>query len=582
MEKKKKIINIFKYIFLGFAVCIYGFIFYQSGLKPSNSRKWNDWAQDIWAGFINDTLGIKEDVVITKPEKIEFNTKEWFSEDVYNSNGIDGYDEHEIPFSCEKFLIVDVFPKAVTDKSYSLIASPSNKVNLVQSGNRVVIEALELGDVKIKAISNVDNNITAEYDFSIVERRAPADFTLCNQVDNDFISLKVGESTTVLYWYDFISDEMYYDYSKLAITSSDESVGIIRGEYFKALGPGTATVTVSNGTKSKSLNIEVKENSDTISHVTGINVTGDSTVHIRDLSNEKYVQLNANFETDNGSSPTDSNVIWSVDNSLAAYVFSNGRVYGNKDISDDNVSFTVRATSVDNPSVYKDFNMTLSHVTPTSISLESSMTSEGIYSIAANGKSQYVRVECEPNNVDRFNYDVIVGDSSIIKADIEGNRINVVGLKEGKSTLYVVSKDDPNLVSNTLNIEVRTRGYINDDNIENFSRVIRKYLSGHAFLFMLGTVFMSLYVFFAHFDKKRLVKLLSLASVLLVGLIIGMISELIETMVPGRAPSWSDVFIDLIGTSIGFFFVFLYVGIREIVLYKKNKKENANEESVEM
>ena len=564
MEKKEKAKQVFKYIFLGLGLTTYGFIFYHSAIVPKTSDKWNSWAKDLWVGLINDALGIKEDTSLVKPEEVTLNNNRLISEDSTETSEIPGYKENEIPLGGEKWLEAVISPRTTTNKSMSFVAS-NDKVKLVQTGAHIDIEAMELGEVTIKAICNADNSVNAEYTYSIVEPKAPEDI-------NFFVDyLDVGKSQ---YLFDKVEDASmhYYDFSKLTITSSNESVAVIRGEYIKAVAPGKTTITVSNGERSETRELEVKANSSALSNVTDLNVKGEDTVFVREINYNEYVQLEAEFQTDTGNQPTDFGVIWSVDNPLAAYVSQDGKVWGNKYLSDDDVGFTVRATSVDNPSIYKDYNMTLSHITPTNIVLKPSMSFDQGYYIADNSKSKFISVEFDIPYITKFNYEVVVSDSSVIKAEIVGSGIIVVGLKEGNSKLYVVSKDDSNLKSNEINVQVRTRGYINDDNIETFTYIVRKYISGHAFLFMIAAIFTSLYIYFAHMKKSNKVILISIASVIGVGFVMGCISELIQLAIPGRSGAFVDVLIDMTGTLLGVLIIFAVAGIRILVKKKKDKK----------
>ena len=588
MEKKQKVKQAFKYIFLGLALTTYGFIFYQSAIVPSTSKEWNSWAKNIWTGIINDMLGIKEKVVITKPESVTLKNEYYPGGCIVFGSNISGYEENELPIACEKWLMAEVSPKNTTDYSVSFSATPSNKVNLIQSGDFVYVEALELGEVTIKATCNADASVYTEYKYTIVEKKSDPHsiYSISDQ-----ITMKLGESKFL----DFndcgtLSNytRHYYDSSNFSISSNNESVIEVREDFIKAVGVGNAEVVISNGEEVNIVNVVVSNNTNTISHVISIDIQGEMVVHVRDLSERTFdmpnvfkcnpVALNVNFETDTGDEPTDNNVIWSVDNPLAAYVTPDGHVYGNAYISDEDVTFTVRATSVDNPSIYKDFIMTESHITPTKIVLSPGMLEDGVYRIANTGKLHNISLNCTPENVTKLNYEVIVSDPSIVDAEIVGDRIYVIGLKEGNCTLKVVSKDNPNVESETLPILVKTRGYINDDNLESFSLIVRKYISGHAFLFMFAAIFTSLYVYFVHMDKSNKVVLLSLVAVLGIGLIMGIISECIQLTVPGRYGTVLDVLIDLSGTAIGILIIFAIAGIRILVKKKKAKKAEIVEE----
>ena len=564
MEKKEKVKQVFKYIFLGLGLTTYAFIFYQSSIVSKTSNKWNSWAKDIWAGLINDVLGIKEDTSLVKPEEVALKHNRLLSEDVEESSVIPGYQENEIPLGGETWVEAVISPRTTTNKSITFVAS-NDKVKLIQTGSHLDIEAMELGDVTIKAICNADKSVFAEYNYSIVERKAP------DNIDFFIDYMTAGESK-FLNISPYGNDKRLYDFSKLTITSSNESVATIRGEYVKALAPGKTTIKVSNGERSEKMELEVQANTSTLSNVTGINVTGDNTVFVRGINYDNFIQLDAEFTTDTGGKATDTGVIWSVDNPLAAYVSQDGRVWGNKYLSDEDVNFTVRATSVDNPSIYYDYNMTLSHITPTSILLKPSMIYDGGYYIADNSKSKYIGMQYDVPYITKLNYEVVINDPTVIKAEIVGSGIIVVGLKEGNASLYVVSKDNANLKSDEIKIQVRTRGYINDDNMETFSYIVRKYISGHAFLFMVAAIFTSLYVYFAHVKKSNKVILLSITSVIGVGFIFGCLSECLQLMVPGRVGAFVDVLIDMSGTFLGVLFIFAVAGIRMLVKKKKAKK----------
>ena len=122
MEKKEKVKQVFKYIFLGLGLTTYGFIFYHSAIIPKTSDKWNSWAKDLWVGLINDALGIKEDTSLVKPEEVTLNNNRLISEDSMETNEIPGYKENEIPLGGEKWLEAVISPRTTTNKSMSFVA----------------------------------------------------------------------------------------------------------------------------------------------------------------------------------------------------------------------------------------------------------------------------------------------------------------------------------------------------------------------------------------------------------------------------------------------------------------------------
>ena len=561
MKKKPSVRNIFKYTFLGLAVLTYGFIFYQSAIVPKSSSEWESWAKKVWTSLINDGLHMKEKVVITKSESVNLAMND------YKFNSIDGYKENEIPIGCDKCLTAQVFPENTTNKSVQFTATPNDVVNLIQDGNKVMVEGLKTGNVTIQAKTN-DNNIVGEYTCSIVEKVAPVSFTVPESItlfplESQYIDLTFLDEN-------LNTDEgrNYYDFNKLTITS--DNVGAkVNGQYAVWKGYGNGKITVSNGKVSKDVNYSAMATSEAPIAPTTLTIEGDSNVHISDIKRNEFVQLSVNW----GAGCTDTNVIWSIDNESAAIITPTGKVYGNRNISYETTPFKVKAVSVVDPNIFDEFDMTLSHINPNSISLSSSIFDENTKEFTiATGKSNRIAISYGPENVTRTGSTVNVEDNSILKASVTGNSLYIVGLKEGTTTLEVVSTFNSNITSSTYTVTVKTRGYINEDNEANFSYTVRKYISGHAFLFMIATIFTALYVLLAHIDKPNKIMLPALAATLGVGVMFAMISELIQLFVPGRSAAWSDVLIDSYGIAIGLLLVFIGVGIRMLVLYKKSKK----------
>lgn len=564
--KKNKVLNVFKYISLGIALVTYGFIFYQCSLAPTESKSWESWASNIWKNLLNDTFKLKEDVKIVNPESISLGQNDY----LYNS--IDGYEDDEIPLGCAKQLSASISPSNTTNGSVSFVASPSENVNLVQKNNTVTVEALKLGEVTINAISNADDTLVSQFKYNVVDKIAPVSFSTSNQN----LTIKQGKSSLISV--DCLNTKInsglmlsrYYDINKLSISSSDESVVSIRKPYLKAVNAGTATVTISNGSISKRIDVIVDNSSLAVVPVTSFDIKGDDIVHIMGVDKNEHTKLSIDWGE---HIPTDTNVIWSVTNSPAAIVTQDGEVMGYRKVHPTNdVEFVVRATSVDNPSVYKDFNMKLCHVSPTSISLESSLSIDfnGNY-ILNTGKSADIKVNYGNDNVTKKGYSISVTDNSIVSAFSSGDSVRIVGLKEGNTTLVVKCLYDENVKSQNFNITVATRDYINEDNKDSFSFAIRKYISGHAFLFMIGSVFTTIYLLLTHLSKPKKILVPAVACTILIGFGAACLSEYIQTFVPGRVGVWSDVGIDLIGYSIGIFIDFCIVGI--YLLVKKCKKD---------
>lgn len=571
MNKRKKIITVFKYICLGFALATNGFILYQSALPAEESTGWQDWASDVWTDILNDKLDLKEKVEEVLPTDATFD----FSS--YENNTISGYQANEIPLGCVKQLFASVLPENATNKSFSFAASPKENANLVVSGNRVTIESLQLGDLTITATSNGKKDITKTFNFKVVDRVAPVSFDLTKNSFNiekgksELIGIVASETKL---GNDQLKLARYYDLNNLEITSSNESVAAIQGRFIKAKEAGTATITVSNGNASKNIDVTVTSNSTTIIEPTDFSISGSDKVRILDVDNSISSQLEIDWGANN---PTDKNVIWSVDKPLAAIINDKGEISGYRNLNPGgDVDFKVRATSVANPSLYKEMDMKLCQITPTSISIYTGLPTndDGEY-LLSNGQSDYVGISYQPGNVTKTGYVVNVDDNAVLQTNISGDAINVIGLKDGSATINVVSVFDNEIKSNTITIRVATRNIVNEDNSEEFSVLVRKYISGHAFLFMISAVFTALYVFFAHIDKKAKIMFPALASTSLIGFIFGCASEYMQTFVPGRSGKWKDVGIDLSGFAIGLALVIILALIYKLIINRKSRiKEN--------
>jgi len=558
MEKERKRRRILKYSFLSLSLISYGFIIYQSAIVGETSSRWSGWASDIWIDLLNVKLNLKENIDEVKPETISLSNNSY----IYNS--VSGYEDNEIPLGCVKQLKAEVLPIKTTDRSVTFEAIPSNMVNLVASGNVLTIEALKKGNVTISAKSNADNSLIQSFNYSIVDLVKPASF----DVKKESITLKNGQSSLIdvqmnetVLGDNQVKLSRYYDISKLTYSSSNPSVAEVVGQYVKAKSEGSATITVTNGTVTKNIDVIVENNSSPILNVTGkFDVNGSSDVHILDVDYDLFTQLSVDWGSND---PTDKNVIWSVDKPLAAIVNQKGEVRGYRNIDPKNdVDFKVTATSVDNPSIKQDFNMKLRHVLPTSIDVSTSLkqNDEGFYMIPLE-KTSSMNIVFNPKNTTLKDYDVICSDSSYVQITKSGNSINFIGLKKGTTTIQIVSKNDESVKSEIIKLDIDKREIINDDNHERFVYIVRKYLGGHAFLFAMFGIFTTLYIYFAHIEKKSKILLVAVLCSLLVGFLLSGVSEIVQLYTPGRIGSFSDVGIDMMGYGLGFVFISIVLSI---------------------
>ena len=546
---------------------------FQSGLKVNDSKTWESWTTNVWTTILNDGFKLKEKIKNVEPESVTCDQNE------FKYNAIDGYENNEIPIGCAKQLVATVLPNNTSNKSVSFTAYPSDKVNLVQNNNTVTIEALKLGEVTIKVKSNINNSLESQYTYTIVDKVAPTNFSLLEenlaikkgqsllidvknaneQVDNDIMAMR------------------YYDFSKLSFSSSNESVVSIRKPYIKALETGTSIITVSNGTITKQINVVVEEATGVTNSATSLDVIGNNTVKIMSVDKNEFTKLTIDWGE---NAPTDQNVIWSVDNPAAAIVTNDGKVMGYRKIDSENdIDFTIRATSVDDPNLYKDFPMKSCHTVPSKIDLITSMALDNNGNRVLNtGKNSTISIDFGDEIVTKTAFEVSNSNSDVVSVYAHTNDISVYGLKEGQTTLVVTSKIDNTIKSNEFKINVVTRKYINEDNKADFSFLIRKYISGHAFLFMVASVFMALYLFFAHKDKPQKIMILAVISSIGVSFVMACISEFIQLFVPGRVGAWSDIGIDMLGSGVGVILILIAIGI--YLMSKKHKEKAKNNNSV--
>lgn len=581
-----KTAKVFKWVTLSLSVITFTTIIVQSCLDEQTSSASSTWVASVIKSFINDVLHRKEDVKIIPPNTVKLSLS-----DNYQYNKVTNYKPNEIGLGCTKKLDASYEPSDTTDKSTSFVAEPSDRVNLVQRDNGLFVEALSLGEVTITATSKADTTKSAKYTFSIVDLTKPSDFEIVNKG----FDLTVGKSglLDINIKEEHIGEDQllacrFYDISKLDYSSSNDSVASVDDGIVKANGAGDAVISVSNGTITKTINVSVKENPSPIVKPTTISITGDkSYCEIMDLnfdSQEKGMHNTPLYVDFGGVTPTDNNVKWEIiGDPLVAKVDNKGVVRGYRKLSDENVSFKVKATSVADPNVIATFDMESRHVIPTEVKLNKSSISkneQGEY-IVYNNKTTTVGVTFSPINVTKEELVVTSSDNNVVKATVNGSSITLMGLKEGAVTINVSSKYNEN-AKDSVSLKAIDTPAINESNWAQFKTAVRKFIGGHATLFMLLAIFLTTYVYLVHKDRKtKSFTHIATCSSLLVGFVTAGLSEFIQYFVPSRTSSMSDVGIDMIGFGIGFAIVYLVIGIAYLKHKINSKKKRKDQKSTE-
>lgn len=567
----KTITKVFKYIFLGLSIITTSFIIYESCLDSETSSKQVSFLTNIVKNIFNDGFNLKDEKKNIKPTSLELKPSS------FAYNNIDGYLPSELPIGCTKQLESILLPSNASNKSIKYEAYPDNIVNIVPNGNIVSIEAVNYGSVNIKATSLEDASINYIYTFNIVDLKAPSNF----DIPNSDISIPLGLSKyidiTMLEEHlnnNALLMPRYYNKNLLSYSFSNENIATHVNNYIVAKNIGSTKLTISNGTISKSININVVNNPNPIVKPTSLEIEGSNSVYVLDVDYDRYevgkhnTPLSIKF---NSNDVSDSNVIWSVDKPLVALIDDNGVVRGYRKTSEEDVPFTVTATSVMDPSIKATYNMISKHVLPTSLDINTSSLSldeDGYYKVEKN-KNISIKVDFSPSNVSKTDLIVSSSNDNIASIYFNGSSLVISGKQEGKVDITVTSKY---VTSLTISIKIKCyiAPYVNEGNINTFTYNIRKFFGGHAFLFMINTLFIGLYLFLSHKDKKTPINIVVPLLSLVIGILLGITSEVIQIFAPGRSFALLDILIDSNGALIAT--VIIGVVLLIYLLFSKKKK----------
>ena len=369
----------------------------------------------------------------------------------------------------------------------------------------------------------------------------------------------------------------YYDNNLIEYTSNDESIIQVEDGIIRAVGVGTATVNVSNGRIIKTSTVHVSPSSSPFVDITDEwTLNSDSPyAYIADMDYDgpNYGEEGMHHTTLsidwNGTNPSNHIVRYSSNNPLVAMVDDEGHVRGYRKSG----VATIRATSIDNPSIYKEIDIEVKEVTPTSIGIVNVPTSIEV------GQSQNININISPINVTDKSFEVICSDDEIATCNNYGTYVEVIGNKKGTFSFTVISNSDPLITITSPEISVTPRGKINNDNKEEFHQIIRK-STGHMFLFFVYGIFQTLAIYYLLLadQKKYLFKAIAYLSAFIVGLLTASLSEIIQYFVPTRNGRFLDVLVDMIGYASAVIIVLLFFLVFAVVRHQLAKKKDKTEQ----
>lgn len=566
--KEPKRFRLTKLIMLSFAILLNGFIIFYSCLNEQTTSDWNHAFTNIFTKVVNDVT--EKEVKTTPLTGIEasFSNKE-----THQYNYLNGYELNEIPLGSAKQIECLFTPNDATNKAIVYTASPSDMVQLNQSGSIVSVIGMKTGDCTITAKSN-DGGFESKVDIKVVNTKAPTNF----EISLKNTTIPIGTTETI----DFVinggvlgTSELinfrYYDTRELIYSSSDTSIATVDEEYgvIYPKSPGNATISVANGSFVKTLDVTITLGTTPTPYsnlkITGSNVCYSNDMLLNQSNKNKYHYQLVPKDGDVELDPED--FIWTSSNELLAKVDKHGvlRGFRKSSIDDEIATITAKSKTTGDTATYE-------------VIVKNQLPTELYHSFVVNGVTTWnqksftfsvgenVSVDIGYNTrVTNNNVIAESSDESIISITNEGTNLTLHILKPGTCTIKITSVINPELV-NEIKCTVVKAGAISRDNYLSVGKYLRKSV-GHAAVFMAAQIFTYLTIFmFLHDKKWWFIALLSLLE----GLFISGLSELIQYFVPSRTGSFLDVLINFSGVIVGALIAF---GITLLINRRKKKKQ---------
>ena len=565
MDKRRFLIA--KFIMLSLSLLSNAFIIFYSCVSSKTTVVWNNFFTNLYTTIANSIN--KSDKKAIPLESIEASLS---SEESYVYNYLPGYGTNQIPLGSAKQIECVFYPDNATDKSITYSVSPSDAATLNQSGSTLSVVGMKTGAATITATSN-DGSHTSKVDIEIVETVAPTSY----EISLDSYSIAVGTTKTINFDIDggpLTHDELinfrYYDIRKLAFNSS--SLAVAEVDEYGVVYPkseGNTTITVSNGSYSRSFNIEVTPGTP-FPHYAELSIDGSNVCYANDMlldqsSKKNHYQLTPR---DGSASLNPEDFIWESSDELLVKVDKHGvmRGFRKSSLNDEVATITAISKLTGQSATYE---VAVKNQLPSKMSIYLIIGGENIWNV-----EEYTVVAGENISV-KFLYDVATQNKNVIATSTDEDVIGITN--EGDNVILHTKKPGTcdvtftSVVNEELTRKVKftvlKEGSITTDDLESINLNIRKSI-GHAAVFMVAQVFTFLALFMFFYDRKWwFYSSISLGE----GLFISGLSEFIQYLVPTRKGTFLDVLINFAGVVVGFAITFLVVFL---IKYFKNKKSS--------
>lgn len=485
----------------------------------------------------------------------------------YTWNNVDGYEQNEIPVGCTKAIEFSVEPINATNTNFTYSCSKDDVV-ISRSGNVLYVQTMSTGDFVVEATSS-DGGFKKSQEFKSVSLVAPQNF----EIEEESVQIPWGESLDLnpVFAEEKMKESLmsvrYYDETKLTYTSSNQTIAEVN-DYGVVVSKaiGTTTITMSNGTISKTFDVEVTPVEEIVDQTSFELVADKAELGIQDMDYDRspkegecfHAHIDVNWDGD----PTDKSITFVSSDPLVAKVDQEGNVRGYRKYG----NVVVTAFSNRNPSLTKSIEFEVKPVIITDFNI-----SPGSLADLTNGTNRYIGPSYSPRNATDTSFQVETSDTNIIKATSAGRSINITGVAEGEATFSIYPTSNPEL-KKTFTIKIIKYSIANDEDFDEIHKTFRK-LSGHFMAFVFTGLFTTLGLILLWSDIKKLKYFLYLIAATY-GFTLAGLTEFIQIFVPERKGQFSDVMIDFGGYSIGFaviLIIYVTIDIVKLIIEKKRK-----------
>ena len=571
MKKEKKRFRVSKYICLAFAIALNSFIIFYSFLDDQSTVKMNGAFTNIFTSLVNTFT--KKDIKVVPVTNIgtSFSSKE-----KYQYNYVNGYKLEEIPLGSAKQIECAIQPSDAANKAISYTAQPSDVVSLSVSGSTVSVIGMKTGECVITAKSS-DGGYESSVNLKVIEPIAPASY----KISLSNTDIPMGSIQTIDFDIDGGSSSnieqinfRYYDIRKLSYSSENESVATVDNDgVIHPISIGASKITVSNGTISKSLDINVVDGVAPTPY-TNLSIEGSDVCYANDMlldetSNKHHYQL---VPKDGNKNLNPEDFTWSSSNDLLVRVDKHGVVRGfRKSIVEDETAIITAKSKITGQTA--SFEITVKNQLPSSMNYGLTMDKKTHWDLKDYSLTVGADIKLTASyDVSNPSTDTVFESSNpeVVSIIDNGNTATLQVLKEGTAQITIRCTLNPELKA-TFKCTVIKAGAIEAKDMTDLGAFLRKSI-GHASVFMLAQLFTFLTLFMFFYDKKWwFYSSISLGE----GLLLACLSELIQFFVPTRDGALLDIAIDFGGVVVGALLAFLIVLIIKRV--NKRKEETNNE-----